>query len=76
MIFRWLYLFISGYVNIMVEGFFIERFINICMSKRIILQDLQREKSTILKAKVLKSDFKKIRHIAKKTKCRNTVYIK
>ena len=70
MIFKWLYMFLAGYVNITVEGFFVERFINICISKRIILLDLHREKSTILKAKVIKSDFKKIRHVAKKTKCR------
>ena len=70
MIFKWLYMFLTGYVNIIVEGFFVERFINICISKRIILLDLHREKSTILKAKVIRSDFKKIRHVAKKTKCR------
>ena len=70
MIFKWLYLFFSGYVNITVEGFFVERFINICISKRIILLNLHREKSTILKAKVIKSDFKKLRHVARKTKCR------
>ena len=70
MIFKWLYLFFLGYTHISVEGFFIERFINICMSKGIVLQNLHREKSTILKAKILKSDFKKIRLVAKKTKCR------
>ncbi len=70
MIFRWLYLFLLGYTQIQVEGFFVERFINICMSKRIILQNLHREKSTILKANILKSDFKKIRAIARRTKCR------
>ena len=70
MIFKWLYLFFSGYVNITVEGFFVERFINICISKKIILLNLHREKSTILKAKVIKSDFKKLRHVARKTKCR------
>ena len=70
MIFKWLYLFFSGYVNITVEGFFVERFINICISKRIFLLNLHREKSTILKAKVIKSDFKKLRHVARKTKCR------
>ena len=70
MIFKWLYLFFLGYTHITVEGFFIERFINICMSKGIVLQNLHRERSTILKAKILKSDFKRIRNIAKKTKCR------
>lgn len=70
MIFKWIILFFYGYANIIVEGFFVERFINICMSKGIILQNLHREKSTILKAKILKSDFKKLKSIAKKTKCR------
>lgn len=66
-------MYISGYVNIAVEGFFVERFINICISKGIILLDLQRQRSTILKAKIIKSDFKKIRHIAKKTKCKVSI---
>lgn len=40
------------------------------MSKRIILLESFREKSTILKAKILKSEFRNIRNIAKKTKCK------
>jgi len=63
-------MFCAGYIDIKVEGFFIERFLNICRNKKIILQDLQREKSTYLKVKILKSDFKEIRHIAKITKCK------
>ena len=43
--------YILGYVNIKVEGFFIERFINICISKKILLWNIKREKSTILYAK-------------------------
>ncbi len=65
-----IYMILMGYVCIKVEGFFIERFINICMSKKIILLDLQRENSTIIKVKILKSEFKKIKSIAKKTKCK------
>lgn len=67
---RKIYMFFAGCVSIKVEGFFIERFINICMSKKIIFLDSYREKSTILKAKILKSEFKKIRDIAKRTKCK------
>lgn len=33
--------YILGYVNISVEGYFIERFINICISKKIILWNLK-----------------------------------
>ena len=67
---RKIYMLFAGYISIKVEGFFLERFINICISKKIILLDSYREKSTILKAKILKSEFKKIKNIAKKTKCK------
>lgn len=59
---------VTGYVKIRVEGFYIERFINICISKKILLHDIQREKSTILYAKVGIGDYKKLRQIGKKTK--------
>lgn len=59
-----------GYVNIMVEGYFIERFINICVHKNILLWKMQREKSSILFTNVGMKDFKKIRKIAKETKCK------
>ena len=70
MIFKIIYLYLTGYVEIIAEGFFIERFINICRSKRIFLWDLKRDKNTIIKMKIGLSDFKKIRQIAKKTKSR------
>ena len=63
-------MFWAGFVTIEVEGFFIERFINICINKNILLQDLSREMNTYIKVKILKSDFKEIRHIARKTKCK------
>ena len=59
---------VTGYVNIRVEGFYIERFINICISKKILLHDITREKSTILYAKVGINDYKRLRDVAKKTK--------
>lgn len=70
MIFKWIYMLFSGYVTVIIEGFFVERFINICRSNNIVLLDIQREDSTYLKIKILKSDFKDIRHIAKRTKCK------
>lgn len=59
-----------GYVNISVEGFFAERFVNICFANGIFLWNLEREKTTYLKARVCIKDFKKIRKIARKTKCK------
>jgi len=58
----------TGYVNIEVEGFFIERFINICISKKILLSNIQRERATILHATVSVKDYRRLREVAKKTK--------
>lgn len=58
-----------GYVSIRVEGYFIERFINICISKKIFLWSSKREKSTIFYANISVEDFRYIREIANKTKC-------
>lgn len=70
MFFKVLLYNILGYVNISVEGYFIERFINICISKRILLWNLKRKKSSFLYTNIAMKDFKKIKEIAKITKCR------
>ena len=62
--------YFKGYVTIKVEGFFIERFINMCRSKKIKLIDIKRDKATIMYAKIGVSDYKKIRQVAKKTKAK------
>ncbi len=70
MFFKILIYYIFGYVNISVEGYFIERFINICISKNILLWNLKRKKSSFLYANIGMQEFKKIKEIAKTTKCR------
>lgn len=62
--------YILGYVNIIVEGFFTERFINICMSKNIFLFNIKKDKSSIIYANVGIHDFKNVIQIAKQTKCK------
>lgn len=62
--------YLLGYLNITVEGCFIERFINICTSKNIYLWNSNREKSTILCTNISIEDFRKIKNVAKKTQCR------
>ncbi len=62
--------YILGYVEIKVEGYYIERFINICNSKKILLWNIKRDKSTIMYAKVRINDFKQLKHVAKKTQCK------
>lgn len=63
-------MYMTGFLNITVEGFFVERFINSCFSNNIFLWNLKREKSTYLKVRISQKDFKKIRKIARNTKCK------
>lgn len=70
MYFRILLNIIFGYVNIEVEGYFIERFINICVSKKIFLWNVKRKNAGLLTANIGIYDFKKIKNVAKKTKCK------
>ena len=62
--------YILGYVRITVEGYYIERFINICRKNKIIIWNLKRDKSVQLNLNIGIKDFKKIKKIAKKTKCK------
>ena len=70
MFFKILKHYLIGYLNIQVEGYFIERFINICIGKGILLWNIRREKSSLMYANVSKKDFRKLKQIAKKTKSR------
>ena len=62
--------YILGYVRITVEGYYIERFINICRNNKIIIWNLKRDKSVQLNLNIGIKDFKEIKKIAKKTKCK------
>lgn len=70
MLFRILLRYILGYVNISVEGYYIERFINTCLSKGILIWNVKREKSTYMRANVGIQDFKRLKEVSKKTKCK------
>ena len=61
--------YLIGYVSIVVEGYYIERFINICKSKNIYFWNMKREKASILHANVGIKEFKELKAIAKKLKC-------
>lgn len=58
---------IKGYVRIYIEGYYIERFINICRNKKILIWNLKRKESGKLYLNVGIKDFKQIVKIAKKT---------
>lgn len=61
---------VKGYVNISIEGYFAERFINLCLNKSILLWDIQRQNDGFLLAKVNVKDYKNLKNIARITRCR------
>ena len=61
---------IFGYVRVEVEGYYIERFINICQNKKILIWNLNRQKGVKLYLNIGKKDFKKLKSIARKTNCK------
>ena len=62
--------FICGYLTISIEGFFTERFINKCISKKILLWNIKRKKSTLVYCNISIKNFKRIKEVAKKSNCR------
>ena len=59
-----------GYVRIEIEGYYVERFINICTNQKILIWSLKREKGVKLYLNLGINDFKKISSIAKRTNCK------
>lgn len=62
--------YLRGYVIIIIEGFFIEKFINICARRRIHLWDVRIQRERRVTAKVGIGGFRLIRPVARKTGCR------
>lgn len=59
-----------GVVNIQIEGFFTERFINLCKINNIKIWDIRNIVKGVIRFNISISDFKKLRKIARKTKCK------
>ena len=53
-----------------MEGYYIERFINLCSKQQINLWNLERKDNITLIADIDKKEFKKLRKISRKTKCK------
>jgi similar to stage IV sporulation protein len=62
--------YIRGYVIIFVEGYFLEKFINICIHRQIFLWDIKRKKNASMTLKISIDGFKMLRPVASKTGCR------
>lgn len=70
MLIKILFNYILGYLRISVEGYYIERFINICRKNKIAIWNLKRHKNIRLELNVGIKAFKEIIKIAKETKCK------
>jgi len=62
--------YIIGYVRITIEGYYIERFINICTTNKILIWNLKREKGVKLHLNIGIEDFYRAVKVAKKLKCK------
>ena len=59
-----------GYIRISIEGYYIERFINICGNEKITIWNLKRNKNVKLELNIGIKDLKKVAKLAKQTKCK------
>ena len=59
-----------GVVTVQIEGFFTERFINLCRINNVKIWDIRNIVKGIVRFKINIYEFKKLKKIAKKTKCK------
>ena len=62
--------YMRGSVTIRAEGLFLERFLNICMHRGILLRDVKRRGENVIDARISIQGFREIRPIARKTRTR------
>lgn len=60
---------IAGFASVEIQGFFTERFINLCKINNIKIWDIRNIVEGVVRFKIHISDFKRLRTVAKKTKC-------
>lgn len=73
MLIKIIFNYIIGYIRISIEGYYIERFINICRNNKITIWNLKRDKNVKLELNIGTREFKKICKIAKQTKCKTKI---
>ena len=73
MLIKILFNYIIGYIRISIEGYYIERFINICRNNKIAIWNLKRDKNVKLELNIGIRDLKKVAKIAKQSKCKTKI---
>ncbi len=64
---------ITGTVVVQIEGFFTERFINLCKINNVKIWDIRNIVNGVIRFRIDISEFKKLKPIAKRTKCKVTI---
>jgi similar to stage IV sporulation protein len=62
--------YIQGYVIIVVEGYFLEKFINICTHRQLRLWNVKWYSNSRLAMKISIRDYRMLRPVARKSRCR------
>ena len=70
MVLKILFSYLLGYLKISVEGYYIERFINICKTNNITIWNLKRKENIELELNIRIREFKKVCKVAKQTRCK------
>lgn len=61
---------VKGIMKASIEGFFIERFINLCLQEKVEIWDLERQNEGIIHVKFNLDDYEKIVEIGNITRCK------
>ncbi len=61
---------LRGYIVVLVEGCYIERFINICTRRKIFLWNIKKTGNFSMKMNISIKGFKSLRPVAYKTRCK------
>ncbi len=70
MLIKIIFNYIIGYIRISIEGYYIERFINICKNNKITIWNLKRNKNVRIELNIGIKDLRKVAKIAKQSKCK------
>ena len=64
---------LAGVVTVQIEGFFTERFINLCRINNIKIWNIRNIVKGVIRFEINVKNFRKLRPITKKTKCKISI---
>lgn len=61
--------YIIGYINVQIEGYYIERFISTSIKNGVLIWNIKKKNTNLVYAKVSTYDFEKLQQDARKNQC-------